>query len=196
MSIVHQKEKVMDQNAFFKCKNDYKEFYVVQQGVLLSLLNNYCNIILTHQKKQSIVTSSFPLLLMLQFDEEDHIDIQELADKICRPLYEKELQSVNKRQTAVRRFEKNKKNFIQHLLIDLLREKGFVFQSKMSRKSSKTQQLERIEKIYFNGKCLMDFHEFILKGYTINTLINDMLTRCMSSRIFIKKQTTGFVSIV
>ena len=45
------------QTDFFKCKNDYKEFYVVQQSVLLSLLNNYCDIILTHQKKKSVVTS-------------------------------------------------------------------------------------------------------------------------------------------
>ena len=192
----HLNEQLIYQTDFFKCKNDYKEFYVVQQSVLLSLLNNYCDIILTHQKKQSVVTSSFPLLLTLQFENEEPIDIQDLADKMCRPLYQQELQSVNKRQTAVRRFEKNKKSFVQHLLIDMLREKGIVFESKMSRKSSKTQQFERIEKIYVNGKLFMNFKQFISKGYQINTLINDMLTRCIASKMLIKKQTSGFVTSI
>ena len=168
------KENLQDDliTKFFQTKNDYKEFYVIQQGVLLSYLNNYCGFTLKKQKKKAKVTSAYPKLSKLYFDNET-IDVQELADKICRPVYKEECVTT-KVQTAMRRFEKNKKIFIQHLLIDLLREKGFYFESKLARKSTKTYRLERIEKIYFEGKLLMDFEQFIEKGDAVNSYINSL----------------------
>lgn len=160
-------------SVFFRTKNEYKDFYSIQQGVLLLFINGYCSITLKKQKKQAKVTSALPVLETLQFDD-DAIDVQELANAVFRPVYMNELQYIPKKQTVVRRFEKNKKVFVQHLLIDILVEKGFFFESKFARNTKKTARLERIETIYYGGRVVMQFEEFIKRGYAINNFINGL----------------------
>ena len=75
----------------------------------------------------------------------------------------------------MRRFGKNKKIFVQHLLIDILREKGFEFKSTLARNTGKTLRLERIEQIYYNGQLFMDFDVFIERGTVINSVITEIL---------------------
>ena len=162
----------LQSSSFFQSKNDYKEFYVIQQGILLSLLNKHCGFTLKKQKKKAKVTSAYPKVSKLYFDNET-IDVQQLADTICRPVYQEECNS-SKVQTAMRRFEKNKKIFVQHLLIDLLREKGYYFESKLARKSTKTYRLERIERIYYGKDLIVDFASIIEKGSNINAYFNSL----------------------
>ncbi|ELP92572.1 hypothetical protein EIN_073950 [Entamoeba invadens IP1] len=159
--------------SFFKSKNEYKEFYVIQQGVLLAFINSYCGFSIKKQKKRAKVTSAYPKISKLVFPNET-IDVQQLADSICRPVYEEECKHVSKKQTAMRRFEKNKKVFVQHLLIDILSEKGFFFESHLARNSTKTYRMERIERIYFDGRLVMQFEDFVKRGSAINNYLNSL----------------------
>ncbi|BFU25317.1 hypothetical protein EHI8A_054060 [Entamoeba histolytica HM-1:IMSS-B] len=181
------------EHPFFQSKEDYKEFYVIQQSILLSFLNGFCTITLKRQKKQSIRNLPYPQIISLKFDDEE-INVQELADIIQRPVYEDECKLVKKKQTAMRRFEKNRKIFIQHLLIDLLREKGFQFESKLARNTGKTLRLERIEKIFYGGRLIMDINDFIERGYLINSFINSQLS--LTSIITIPKSSNELSNII
>ncbi|EDR23725.1 hypothetical protein EDI_242080 [Entamoeba dispar SAW760] len=187
------KESRSEGLLFFRTKNEYKDFYVIQQGILLSFLNSYCLIKIKKQKKQALVTSAYPIVTQLDFGNEE-IDVQELADSICRPIYEDECKLVNKKQTAMRRFEKNKKVFVQHLLIDMLTEKGFYFESKLARKTNKTFRLERIEKIYYGGRLIMNFNDFLERGYAVNSYLNSQFKD--SSSAIIPKQSKGLSDLI
>ena len=69
---------------------------------------------------------------------------------------------------------------MQNLLIDILVEKGFFFDSQMARQSKKTFRLERIQRVYYNGVLILSEDEFLEKGDKINTylcsLFKDNLT--------------------
>ena len=172
-----QKEiKQKEEKVYFNTKDDYKDFYSLQQGVLIELLHQYCSITLKQQKKKVSVSCAYPQIISLDFGNEV-LNVEEIADMLYRPVYEEERAKLSQTQTAMRRFGKNKKIFVQHLLIDILREKGFEFQSTLARNTGKTLRLERIEKVYYDGKLVMDFNEFIEKGQMINFVLSDLLDR-------------------
>ena len=101
----------------------------------------------------------------------ENIEIIQFATERCYPLYQEDCNDVQKKQTAQRRYEKNKKVFIQNLLIDILLEKGFFFESKMARQSKKTFRLERITRVFYKGELLLTEEEFFIKGTLLNTYL-------------------------
>ncbi|ELP84650.1 hypothetical protein EIN_173150 [Entamoeba invadens IP1] len=163
-----------DRNDFFSTQNEYKDFYVVQQAILIGFLNAYYGVSVSKQKKQTSVTTPFPILQSINFGN-DQLDVQVLADKALSETYQRECAEVRKRQTALRRFEKNKKIFVQHLLIDLLEMKGFSFESNLARNTGKTLRLERISKVFFDGHIIMEFGDVISRGYAINNYLNNLV---------------------
>ncbi|KAL7716605.1 TATA-binding protein-associated phosphoprotein [Entamoeba marina] len=195
------KDTPQNSPRYFRSNNEYKDFYAFQQAILLSFVNSYCGIGLKKAKKNTIVTSSFPIVSTLVFPNEE-IDVIQLTETICRPIYETEKLQVRKKQTAFRRYEKNKKVFVQHLLMDILFEKGFFFESKMARNSKKTFRLERIERIFYEGKIVMDFDDFLQRGNAINVYLsslfdkgNDILIKLKDADLqnFILKQSDTLI---
>ena len=168
--------KSKEEKIYFNSKDDYKDFYSIQQGVLIDLLHNHCSITLKKQKKKVSVSYAYPQIISLDFGTEI-LNVQEIADDLYRPVYEEECTKLSQVQTAMRRFGKNKKIFVQHLLIDILRMRGYEFESTLARNTGKTLRLERIEKVYYEGELILDFNQFIEKGQMINYLLSDLTNR-------------------
>ncbi|KAL7718527.1 hypothetical protein QTN25_004160 [Entamoeba marina] len=159
---------------YIKKKRELKDFETYQQSFLLSLLNIYCGFTIRRQRKQSVVTTEAPTVEVLHFVEGD-VHVAKLADAKCRPLFEQEVASGVTENTAFRRLKKNKKCYVTNLLIDLCRERGYAFDSKLSRQSKKSDRLERIEKVSYNGELLFTCEEVVKKGSKVNDLLNQKL---------------------
>ena len=150
---------------------DYKDFYSYQQAILIAFVNTLCSVTVKRQRKRTTISTSLPEVLSLNFDTES-IDVAELTQRICMPSYEDSMKVLAK-QTAFRRYEKNRKIFVQHLLMDILSENGFFFNSKLARKTDKTYRLERINEIFYDYKPIMNMEELIVRGNAINNYICD-----------------------
>ncbi|BFU20157.1 hypothetical protein EHI8A_034990 [Entamoeba histolytica HM-1:IMSS-B] len=161
----------------------YKDFYAIQQGVLIALANQCFGITLKKPRKNAKLTQVFPRVKTLHLKDEN-VEIIDFTNMVCHPLFEKQCENVKKIQTAQRRFEKNKKVFMQNLLIDILLEFGFFFDSKMARHSQKTFRLERIQRVFYKGIEILNIDNFISKG----NRVNDYLCGLFSSDIQITLQ--------
>ncbi|ELP84646.1 hypothetical protein EIN_173110 [Entamoeba invadens IP1] len=162
------------ENALFKNKYDYKDFETYQQALLLGLLNQYCSFTVKKQRKQTTIAQSMPLLKCITFDGEE-IDLIDFSDSFCRPQLEAEyIRGLNK-QTAFRRYEKNKKVIVINTLYDICLEKGYFFNSRLARKSKKTKRLDRIEQVFANGKLVYSQEELVAIGTEINKYLVDLV---------------------
>ena len=146
-----------------------------QEIMLIGLLNEVCGFTITRPKKQSIVTTNIPILNTLHFEKEE-FDIENIVDEHYREEYNRDKEREQFNQTAFRRFEKNKRNFLQSLLIDICIEKGFFFESKFARHSKKVMSIERIQRVYYNGTFLYEIEEIYNKGKAINSYLMGLLS--------------------
>ncbi|KAL7713796.1 TATA-binding protein-associated phosphoprotein [Entamoeba marina] len=155
-------------------KREMKNYESYQQAMILGLLNQYCGMTIEQPTKVSKVTISSPKVITLHFDTED-INIQRIAETQCKLILEEEIQKRISNKTAMRRYEKNKKIFIQNFLFDICLEKGICFNSFLSRKSNKSQQIERISSIHYNINSFITQNQLISKGKAINTYLLSLI---------------------
>ncbi|KAL7717386.1 TATA-binding protein-associated phosphoprotein [Entamoeba marina] len=92
-----------------------------------------------------------------------------LSESQCSSFYQKSLQDKVRPKTALRRNSKNKSTFAINFLFDIAIEHGFMFNSNLSKRSTKCLQVERIQQIFFEGQLLMDYNEIIQRGHFINS---------------------------
>ena len=151
------------QLKYMQNKREMKDIESYQVTALLALLSPYCGIVLDHPRKQTVVTATRPLVHSLVFPDET-INVNEIVEVICRPAFEANLKKGMKRDSAIRRFEKNRRTFIHNFLFDILLEKGFFFNSKLSRKTQKTFRFERIESVFFNDKLVLTREDMLNLG--------------------------------
>ncbi|ELP85895.1 hypothetical protein EIN_134390 [Entamoeba invadens IP1] len=165
--------------AFFQSKIDYKNFETYQQSVLIAILSKFATITIKKPRKATKVTEVHPLIQTIDFGD-DMVNVASLACSKCQLNYKKDCNKM-KYHAAFCRFEKNKKNFVQNLLIDMLLEFGFFFESKMAKKSTKTIQLERIASVFYKGRLTLDFQEFVLCGKEVTDYIGKEFQRNQST---------------
>ena len=92
-----------------------------------------------------------------------------------------------------RRIKKNITYFIQNLLIDLCREKGFFFNSLYARKNPNIFQVERIQQIFYKKTFLMEKKQMNLLGNSIN----DYLLKISNGKtIFIQRNDESLQCIL
>ncbi|ELP90054.1 hypothetical protein EIN_404480 [Entamoeba invadens IP1] len=176
-SMSSPRRKRYDDPKYLIQKKFVKDLETYQVAVLLGLLNKVCSFTLFKPKKESVVGICSAKLKSINFNG-DEIDIIQLAENMYRPIYDREVKKGVAKPTAFRRYEKNKRVFVHNLLFDLALEHGFFFNSKLSRKSTKTHSIERIEKVFFNGKMILDLQHIavfgsILNDYFYNIVKND-----------------------
>ncbi|ELP85264.1 hypothetical protein EIN_084460 [Entamoeba invadens IP1] len=155
-------------------KKVVKDMECFQEAILVALINQFCHITLVRPRKQSSVGLCCAKVKTLHFVG-DEIEVMRITEEKFRPIYEKELMEGISKATAFRRYEKNKRIFVHNLLFDIALELGFFFESKLSRKSSKTASIERFERIFFKGKLLMNVQEMAVKGGLINDYLFDIV---------------------
>ncbi|ELP91389.1 hypothetical protein EIN_154560 [Entamoeba invadens IP1] len=156
-------------------KNDLKSFESIQQGVLLALLNTFCDFSLELPTKLSTVTLNNPRLVSLVIGDEE-INVKRLSERMYADSFICEMQRGVKEETCVRTYEKKKRIFINNFLVDVALELGFVFDSKYSRKSRQTLQLERVQRIFKDGQLVMDRDDIIKRGKAINKYLFSLVS--------------------
>ncbi|EDR27696.1 hypothetical protein EDI_163080 [Entamoeba dispar SAW760] len=152
-------------------KRKLQNYETMQQALLIGLLNPFCQFIIKKPRKQTIVRHCMPKVKTIKINDEE-IEVMKLADHFCRPLYEEECRKGMNKQTAFRRFEKNKKIFVINILYDLCLEMGYFFDARLSRKTEKSLRIDRIQRVYLHGEYIMDVDDLMEKGELINDYLN------------------------
>ena len=156
-------------------KREMKNLESYQQAVMLALINAKCSFTIESPGKHSKVTVTMPRLTSLTLNNQE-IDISQLALHQSQMIMKTETDEGLSQTTALRRFEKNKKIFTENFLFDTCLELGFWFDSKQSRKSKKSQQMERIFDIFYGSKHIMDQTKLLQLGSELNTFFFSQLT--------------------
>ncbi|ELP89136.1 hypothetical protein EIN_484780 [Entamoeba invadens IP1] len=151
-------------------ERQFKNQQAYQESYLLALLNQFFSITLERPGKQSKMTSSMPIVLSLELNG-DNYDIKAMAEKQCDLIQKEEVRNGVSEKTVSRRYKKNVTAFMQTYLFDFCEQLGFVFDSKRSKQSNKTLQVERIENVYFNGNLVATKDEVLEKGRSISQFL-------------------------
>ena len=170
-----------------KCKDklrqhELKNYFCYENAVLIALLNKFASITLKKAIKQSSLTSTLPVIISIKFIHDnllfstDDINLEELSEIQCSLLIHqsKDKENISQR-TMMRRKEKNKEIFKMNLMMDILMEIGYSYESKLSNKTEKTIQLERINNIYYKGKSILNRTMIEKKGQMINEYLTEQL---------------------
>ena len=166
-------------------KKENKNYECIQQCILLALLNKKYGFILKKRRRQSTVTYSFPTIESIIVNEKgvkEEIQINEIIEHQCtdklNETYQHEYKKKEedcKRATYKRRLEKNKRISIHNLLIDMCIEEGYFFNSTMSKKSERGEQLERITEVFYQMKYLFNIKDMKEIGIEISQEINNKI---------------------
>ncbi|KAL7716861.1 TATA-binding associated phosphoprotein [Entamoeba marina] len=194
-SFVHHRINREARLRYMQNRRDMKDVETFQQSLLLVLLNKFCGFTLETPRKQTIVTLASPTIKAIHFDDET-IKISDIADNFCRPAFESDIKSGMKRDSAIRRLEKNKRTFIHNFLFDVLLEKGFFFDSKLSRKTSKTLRIERISRVYYQSQCIVKQNKIVEYGMAVSNHLYSLLST--SKQYIIQKNDpilSGFIAL-
>ncbi|ELP85680.1 hypothetical protein EIN_409990 [Entamoeba invadens IP1] len=163
----HRLKNIMREHEF---KNDF----CYEQAILIFLVNQFGAVTLEKPGKQSILTTTMPKVINLDLDGEN-IDLKRLSERQSSLLFGGKEKNGIKAKTLSRRFSKNKTIFIQNFLFDVLLEKGYFFNTKLSKKSNKTIQLERIKTVFLRGKLIFNKNEIIELGKKINDALSNLV---------------------
>ena len=155
-------------------KRQYKINETYQQACFLWLLNQFCEINLEPRKRLAKRIATNPIIRSLVF-QQDIVEVHQLSEESCRELI-KQIPLKNKSNDSVmRRIEKNKKIFVHNLLIDLLVEKDYFFNFKLSKRSERGIQIQRITHIFFHEQLIMKEQEILKLGEEICTYLNKIV---------------------
>ena len=62
---------------------------------------------------------------------------------------------------------------MHNFLFDLLLEKDYFFNSKLSRKTLKTYRFERIQNVFYDGKMILDYENMLNVGKNCMNFLNN-----------------------
>ena len=141
-----------------------------QQAVLIALINNYYDITIKKPTRDSLVTNSIPKITAISNGNEQ-VDIRKISENLVSTRISNNDMKNLQKKTIQRRNRKNILTYINNYLIDLLREEGYFFNSKYSKKSEKTYQLERINEIFYENELLFNLNDIFEKGQKINNYL-------------------------
>ncbi|KAL7717936.1 Uncharacterized protein QTN25_004636 [Entamoeba marina] len=125
-------------------------------------------------KKKPVLTETLGRIINLEFQQEN-INIRNLTDTLCSMKYDVKEKEELKQKTLRRRYDKNKLIFIHNFIIDILVEKNYFFNFKLSKKSHKTLQFERIQEVFYKDKLLWNKDQLLLHGKLICKHISSQL---------------------
>ncbi|ELP84334.1 hypothetical protein EIN_277140 [Entamoeba invadens IP1] len=151
-----------------------KNRFACQQSLLIGLLNHYAKITIKRAKKASMRTSTIPVVTQIEI-EASKVDVISLANERSERIREIELQKGVPSQTVERRFNKNVSAFVQNFVFDTCLEMGFFFNSKLSKKSKKSLQIERIDTVFDGDHMIADKDNILKTGEILNKLFTEKL---------------------
>ncbi|EKE37296.1 hypothetical protein ENUP19_0057G0008 [Entamoeba nuttalli] len=143
---------------------------VYQQGILLALLNQYFDIEIRKPLKKA---HSFEQLIRIHrlIIGSESIDVEKFCDHRCKEKFQKDLCKGINEKTAKRRLENIRIVEMVFLLMDILMEFGYLFDTSCTKGKKGTVKYERIQNIFYNGKKIYDYNHFISIGKSVNSYL-------------------------
>ncbi|ELP93217.1 hypothetical protein EIN_055220 [Entamoeba invadens IP1] len=166
-----------------KRDNEFKDMLCYQQAVVLALLNRYCSFEIERPGKESTITCTLPKVTKIKFGEYS-VDIRKKAEDLTLKLTSDTEKKKLKEKTVKRRTAKSASAYVNNYMIDVLSELGFFFNTKLSKKSSKSFRLERVSEIFYNGVLVFDRNQIQHMGREINTFFNEILKTSKTASFF------------
>ena len=173
------------QSAFHVENRNYQ---VLQQSFLICLLNQYCEIHLTKQKKRSHVTLPFFTIEKIIFNDDDVVNFNEIIEKRCTEIKSFDISKGVSLKTASRRYKSNRITEVLHLLMDFIRQHENPFITRTTFGKNGAKQMEIIEKCIVNGNELNKF-DIMEIGIEKNCFFDHVITNqnvCILKQGFIK----------
>ncbi|ELP94461.1 hypothetical protein EIN_047540 [Entamoeba invadens IP1] len=149
-------EKYMEIRNYLSC----------EQAFFLVLLNKKYDFVICKPTKRSLVTGQLVKLKMLH-SENETLDVINFIEERCKESMNQDIQRGISETTACRRYTNNKIAENHHLLIDLLRLNGYVFNTSFSSGKHNSTKLETVVNIFFD-KIVYSQKEIKTVGKAIN----------------------------
>ena len=173
-------------------EREFKNQQTFQQCFVLGLLNNYATITLERPGKQSKMTITMPIVQSVTLNKEE-IPVKEIAIQQCQLIKKEELRDGVLLKTINRREKKNVSAYIQNFIIDICYECGIDFESKLSKQSNKSIQIERIEKITQNENVILK-NDVMKFGEEMNKYLLSLLNN--KKKVVVKKNDKNIQKIM
>ena len=158
-------------NTLFKQTRNYQ---VSQQGVLLALINRHFALTLAAPKKKSVVAQQMIVITTLKRND-DVVLVDEFIQRRLLEIQRHDLEQGVTKKTAVRRGENNRIAEINHLLIDILREFGYSFNTKTTDGKNGTLKTETVYSVSYKGEIIFTRSLIQSIGLEINKYLNGIL---------------------
>ncbi|BFU20330.1 hypothetical protein EHI8A_212780 [Entamoeba histolytica HM-1:IMSS-B] len=152
----------------------YKNYQVYQESILIKLLLPYCDIVFGKPSKKTTTTLQFLNIKELKFKNYS-INITEYIERRCKEIIEMERRKGVKEKTSLRRYENNKFTECLHLLMDILSEFGYFFNTTKSQGKNGIAKSETIQQIFYKGFFMFSREQVELFGKNYhNSLIQSI----------------------
>ncbi|EDR28509.1 hypothetical protein EDI_193900 [Entamoeba dispar SAW760] len=158
-------------STFFKQTRNYQ---VSQQAVLLALINRHFSLSLSAPKKKSVVAQQMITVNYLRRGS-DTVAVDEFIHRRLAEIQQYDISQGVAPKTAARRCENNRIAEVNHLLIDILREFGYSFSTKVTDGKNGTIKTESVYSILYKGTTLFTRSTIQSSGLAINKYLNDLL---------------------
>ncbi|ELP91644.1 hypothetical protein EIN_206310 [Entamoeba invadens IP1] len=152
---------------------DVRALQTAQECICIALLNKYCSFSFKQPAKKSTVAPQFLRICKVTFSVGDEVDFEDIVKKRCLRVLQDDIIAGIPSKTAQRRFETNKKTEMIHLLIDMLREFGYFFQTRMTVGKSGTVKAENIIEIWKSGIKMFGCKDIEEKGVKVSKYLAD-----------------------
>ncbi|EKE41211.1 hypothetical protein ENUP19_0085G0088 [Entamoeba nuttalli] len=165
----------------YELKKSYKatNYQCAVEGILIALIAQHCTIEINKPSKKCLVTQQFIKVIKINFSQGDSINVSIFINNRCNERKEHEIKMNSDVRTATRRIQNYKRIETIHLLIDILREYGYLFKSKYVEGKKGVLKLENVTAIYYNNKLLLNIKTIFERGIKI---INYLYHRTASTR--------------
>ncbi|ELP87111.1 hypothetical protein EIN_495860 [Entamoeba invadens IP1] len=159
------------QNTHPSKQHDNSNYQCEVEAVLISLLSRHCIVEISKPNKKSSVTSQFIKVTEIDFDNGDTINVSDLIELRCFERRDFEVQKKVEVKTATRRIQSYKRIETLHLLIDLLREFGYSFESRFVEGKKGVLKLENVTSVFYGQKRILDSKQIQEKGHKLNNYL-------------------------
>ena len=147
---------------------DFKNYQVFQQMIMLGFLSEHAKITVSVGKKRlSKKILSLVHVDKIQFRKESPIDVEKIIIERCELMKEEEKENGLLRQTAERRFHKNKIVEMLHFLMDMLFLMGYDFDTYETKGRNGVLKQETIKSIILPNNTYLNHERIALLGSDI-----------------------------
>ncbi|EDR26796.1 hypothetical protein EDI_252610 [Entamoeba dispar SAW760] len=197
MNTIHFRRETHKKTSEYKCCYSFKEnrdYQSEQESLFLALLSQEFTIKLICPNKRCVVTLPFLRILEIQRGLDDCVAVNDWVNNRINERLKEELSQGVSRKTAQRRSENYKITETLHLIMDLLSEFGYFFQTRTTTGKKGICKIDIAYKVYNKNKLMFDQESISRIGSSINKKIISLPSE--NGIITIKKGSLDLLQII